>query len=124
MSGPSSAITLFDCCEISWSCASVSLPAPGSSRSITYLAIGVPPPHGRIPSVWTDPYQWSGSMRTEGMEVKAQVRNQRIVKGEETRGALLAAARELFGAAGYGGTSLDEVAVRAGVTKGALYHHF
>jgi AcrR family transcriptional regulator len=58
------------------------------------------------------------------MEVKTQARNPRIAQGEETRAALLAAARDLFGAAGYAATSLDEVAVRAGVTKGALYHHF
>src|SRR5260370_37056251 len=63
-------------------------------------------------------------MHTEGMEVKTQARNPRIAQGEETRAALLAAARDLFGAAGYAATSLDEVAVRAGVTKGALYHHF
>lgn len=61
------------------------------------------------------------------MEVKTQskeVRDQRIAQGEETRGALLAAARELFGASGYAATSLDEIAARAGVTKGAMYHHF
>jgi len=31
---------------------------------------------------------------------------------------------ELFGQRGYAGTSLDEIARRARVTKGALYHHF
>ena len=41
-----------------------------------------------------------------------------------TRRALLAAARRRFGASGFAGTSLDEVAADAGVTKGALYHHF
>lgn len=37
---------------------------------------------------------------------------------------LLAAARALFATAGYAATSLDAVCERAGVTKGALYHHF
>lgn len=58
------------------------------------------------------------------MEVKDQVKDLRLAQGEETRTALLAAARELFGADGYAPTSLDEIAARAGVTKGALYHHF
>jgi len=34
------------------------------------------------------------------------------------------AARDLFGERGYAATSIDEVASRAGVTKGAFYHHF
>lgn len=37
---------------------------------------------------------------------------------------LLAAARTLFATVGYAATSLDAVCERAGVTKGALYHHF
>ena len=37
---------------------------------------------------------------------------------------LVTAARALFAAEGYAGTSLDAVCERAGVTKGALYHHF
>ena len=41
-----------------------------------------------------------------------------------TRGALLGAARELFAARGYGGVSTEELVRRAGVTRGALYHHF
>jgi AcrR family transcriptional regulator len=43
---------------------------------------------------------------------------------EATTGALLDAARELFAKDGYAATSLDAVVTRAGVTKGALYHHF
>jgi AcrR family transcriptional regulator len=43
---------------------------------------------------------------------------------EATTAALTAAARELFAADGFGATSLDAVVAKAGVTKGALYHHF
>jgi AcrR family transcriptional regulator len=43
---------------------------------------------------------------------------------EATTAALVGAARELFAADGYAATSLDAVVARAGVTKGALYHHF
>ena len=48
----------------------------------------------------------------------------KIVQGEATRDALISAARELFGTRGYSETSLDVIAATAGVTKGALYHHF
>jgi AcrR family transcriptional regulator len=41
-----------------------------------------------------------------------------------TTGALLDAARALFADDGYAATSLEAVVARAGVTKGALYHHF
>jgi AcrR family transcriptional regulator len=43
---------------------------------------------------------------------------------EATTTALVDAARELFAGDGYEATSLDAVASRAGVTKGAVYHHF
>lgn len=42
----------------------------------------------------------------------------------QTRARLLRAARKVFGARGYHGTTLDEVATKAGLSKGALYHHF
>jgi AcrR family transcriptional regulator len=45
-------------------------------------------------------------------------------RSETTRRELLRVARELFTERGYAGTTLDEVADRTGVTKGALYHHF
>ena len=48
----------------------------------------------------------------------------KAVKAEATRQALIRAARELFGEQGYAATSVDEIARQAGVTKGALYHHF
>lgn len=41
-----------------------------------------------------------------------------------TRQALIAAGRQRFEADGYGAANLDVIADRAGMTKGALYHHF
>jgi AcrR family transcriptional regulator len=42
----------------------------------------------------------------------------------ETRTAILGAARELFAAHGYHGTSVDTILDRAGSSKGGFYHHF
>ncbi|MFN7164185.1 MAG: TetR family transcriptional regulator [Hyphomonas sp.] len=42
----------------------------------------------------------------------------------ETREAILAAARSLFAARGYAASSLADIVEAAGVTKGALFHHF
>jgi len=41
-----------------------------------------------------------------------------------TRAALLRAARELFAKNGFVATNREQIAERAGVTRGALYHHF
>src|SRR3712207_1118297 len=41
-----------------------------------------------------------------------------------TRRALLHAARSLFAERGYHGTAAEEIVRRAGLTRGALYHHF
>nr|WP_321301231.1 TetR/AcrR family transcriptional regulator [Alcaligenes faecalis] len=43
---------------------------------------------------------------------------------EETRATLLATARTFFADRGYADTSMDELTAQAGLTRGALYHHF
>jgi AcrR family transcriptional regulator len=42
----------------------------------------------------------------------------------QTRGALVAAGRRLFGEKGFRATSVEDLAREARVTTGALYHHF
>src|ERR1700729_4235807 len=51
-------------------------------------------------------------------------RETQVARSARTRGALLLAARELFAEKGFAATGREEIAERAGVTRGALYHHF
>jgi AcrR family transcriptional regulator len=46
------------------------------------------------------------------------------VKEEPVRQRLLAEATRLFAARGFEGTSVQEIVLSAGVTKGAMYHYF
>lgn len=57
------------------------------------------------------------------MPAAAHSRTQRE-RSEATIASLLKAARRLFVERGYAETTLDQVAAAAGVTKGAVYHHF
>jgi AcrR family transcriptional regulator len=42
----------------------------------------------------------------------------------ETRAKLIAAGRKAFGEQGYAAASMDDFTAAAGLTRGALYHHF
>ena len=60
------------------------------------------------------------------MPVNGETRHRRTQaeRSAATRGALLHSARRLFAEQGYAGTGREEIVQAAGVTRGALYHHF
>jgi AcrR family transcriptional regulator len=48
----------------------------------------------------------------------------RARQAEATRQLLVSTARDLFAERGYAATSIEDIIQRAGVARGALYHHF
>jgi len=61
------------------------------------------------------------------MDVNPEKRKRRRTQAERseaTRGALMAAGRRLFAEHGYDEVSAEQIVRAAGVTRGALYHHF
>ena len=55
---------------------------------------------------------------------ESQIRQTQAERSEATRAALMAAGRDLFARHGYAGASSDEIVAAAGVSRGALQHHF
>ncbi len=51
-------------------------------------------------------------------------KGRQAARSADTTRALLISARALFGERGYAAVSVDQVVTSAGVTKGAIYHHF
>jgi AcrR family transcriptional regulator len=47
-----------------------------------------------------------------------------VERSEKSRQQILDAALELFSHKGYGATSVQDIAIAAGISKGNLYHHF
>jgi AcrR family transcriptional regulator len=52
------------------------------------------------------------------------VKLRKTEQAQATQTALIGAARALFAIRGYAGVPTEEIVQRAGVTRGALYHHF
>jgi AcrR family transcriptional regulator len=65
-----------------------------------------------------------GGGAVSSITVAGTRRETQVARSARTRGALLLAARELFAEKGFAATGREEIAERAGVTRGALYHHF
>jgi len=58
------------------------------------------------------------------MTEQQAVPGKRAAQGRATRGQLIEVATRLFAEHGYEGTSIEAVLLAAGVSRGALYHHF
>ncbi len=63
-------------------------------------------------------------MTVKGEDPKKAPRRTQAERSAGTRARLIAAGRALFTEKGFAGAGREEIAEAAGVTRGALYHHF
>ena len=64
------------------------------------------------------------NVKKEPVPLPTPVRTTKAEQSEATRAALIGAGRRLFAERGYGAVATEEIVREAGVTRGALYHHF
>jgi AcrR family transcriptional regulator len=64
------------------------------------------------------------NVKKEAVPALAPTRTTKAEQSEATRAALIDAGRRLFADRGYGAVATEEIVRTAGVTRGALYHHF
>jgi AcrR family transcriptional regulator len=62
-------------------------------------------------------------MKEKAIKAKAKG-HKRIEQGKKTSADLIRIARQMFSRRGYANSSMEEIVLKAGVTRGALYHHF
>ncbi|MEJ7584259.1 MAG: TetR/AcrR family transcriptional regulator [Acidimicrobiales bacterium] len=78
---------------------------------------------GRTTDAMSSPYSFRRSAAPYAPQSMVPRRTQ-VERSRATRTALLGAARALFAEHGFSSTGREQIAERAGVTRGALYHHF
>jgi AcrR family transcriptional regulator len=62
--------------------------------------------------------------RSEATGRAPSLRRTNAERAGETRALLISVARDLFAERGYAAVATEEIVQRAGLTRGALYHHF
>jgi len=60
---------------------------------------------------------------TQSVE-SAETPSSRAARKDETQARIMAASMELFATRGYEGTSISQIAARAGISRGAVFWHF